>query len=342
MLKISRKIFVLCSSVLFLAIGESCQSTSDQEKTDSISTSASNYDTSMEAAESIPAENEIDSNKVKDILERGDFFLREGDYLIIDQTIEKGPLISSEKYNQKEWEADERSVIIHHYESNARSLTSGQLSMLNRTVIYGGESENFKKSKTQSFRTLNEELTDSLEGIWLPEKMCEPSFYWIGEKNKFSADHSVIKIDTDELITPEVQWAILSDNDPIIFKKAKLKNSDKNEIYTALVEEEYHDYSAGVLLFSYDSLELVVTYNIYDECGYEYYENITLWNSTPTDYTFIKELENVPLLIFDVDKDQDIDILYDLENLYDSHDFIEIDYPGCQINGTDTSYYCGC
>jgi hypothetical protein len=319
----------------------SCENTVDQNSPESNNLAAADYD-ELDSTELLSEINKIDSNRVKDILERNDFFLREGDYLLIDKVIEKGQLISSERYCQNEWETDDRCVTIHHYETNARSLSSAQLSLLNRTVIYGNESVSFKRAKTHSFRTLNEELSDSLKGIWLPEEMCEPTYYWVGEQAKYSLDHSVITMNTNQSFSGGFQWAILGETDPIIYRKADLEKEERRAIYNDLVEQEFYEYGSGVLLFSHDKLELIVTYNIYDECGYEYYENIKLWNSTPDAYTLIKDLEKVPLMIFDIDADQDIDILFESENLHDSHDFIEIDYPSCEINGTDTSYICGC
>ncbi len=291
-----------------------------------------------------PAPITSDTTAVHDIRLREGFFLREGNYLIIDDILEKGDLITSELFCQSDFDLDGNCVTIHHYHS--ANANSKQQSLLDQNIVIGDEGLDVFKGRTLSFRTLNEELKDSLEGIWLPSDFCESSFYWRGGEEAFTEDHSVIhiesNIDEDKGFSDAVQWALMGNQSPIIYSSETLGGEAKSEMYIKVTGEEYIEWDSNVAIFKSDKTELIVTYSIYDECGHEYFDNIKLWSSYNGNYELIQDLKEFPLIIFDVDHDDDFDILYDTHELYYSHDFIGVDYPSCYIDGTDTVYVCGC
>jgi len=291
-----------------------------------------------------PAPITSDTTAVYDIRLRDGFFLREGNYLIIDDILEKGELITSELFCQGDFDLDGNCVTIHHYEST--NVNSKQQSLLNQKIILGDDGLDVYNGETLSYRTLNEELKDSLEGIWLPSDFCESSFYWRGGEEAFTEDHSVIHIqnemDEDGGFSEIVQWALMGYQNPIIYSSESLEGEEKTELYIKVTGEDYNDWASNVMIFKSEKTELIVTYTIYDECGEEYFDSIQLWSSENGKYEFIQDLKEFPLMIFDVDHDDDFDILYDTYDLHYSHDFIGVDYPSCYIDGTDTVYVCGC
>ncbi|MFT4602055.1 MAG: hypothetical protein ACI857_002241 [Arenicella sp.] len=341
---IKNKIMICAACVVLVICIVGCNSYANDPPHSEINSIESSVDLIKEQVTSLvpPHTTPLDTTDVYDVSLRDNFFIREGNYLILDEIFGKGDLINSEKHCQKGYELEDACVTIHHYAANPKSMTDKVKLLLNQTIYVGDLSTDILESTTLEFRTLNEELKDSLIGIWIAKEYCEESYYWSGGEERFSKDHSVVLIEGNHGSEDDFGWAIMSDKKPKIYESDKLEGEATQELFLEVNDLEYYRYSSRAMTFDFEETHLVVTYNIQDECGHEYFQDVMFWKKDGAGYILIQELNQVPLVIFDLDWDGEYDILYDEPEYFETHDFIGIDYPNCYISDTDTVWTCGC
>ncbi|WP_339813984.1 hypothetical protein [uncultured Imperialibacter sp.] len=281
------------------------------------------------------------SNDSYNALAHANFFVREGNHITIEQELESYDLIKTTKYCPENRSGYDLCLNIHQHAVKPSSLDTSLVNLLGQQVIFGSiDSDKYSYSKTKEFRSIREELLDTLPGIHREATKFESTFYWSGGE-RFSEFHSTLFFDERPEESPTIgQWAYVSDTDPIVFQRKKITDE-------ALVAKYYSELDSidgnDLVLFTTDSEKFLVSYYHGVECGDDYYQNISLWNVMGKNRLFVRSLPDLPVMILDLDKDGDLDILYNADFSRDPLSFISWQGSNYGLQGQDTVFLgCGC
>ncbi|MEP2668674.1 MAG: hypothetical protein ABJH04_06760 [Cyclobacteriaceae bacterium] len=274
------------------------------------------------------------------------FFRRAGAKLLLAKELNPGNLIKTRTKCVDGNEEHKLCVQVHDYEIEKGDLEALDIAKLNMRVVLGNiKSETISYGITKEYRMVNEELLDSLPGISFDPTIFQTTYSWKGGRSKLSEFYSVLYCEADTVVRPG-QWAFISEVDPIIFTKSVIEDSDLKANYYTQIERESNEENYGnenIILFEDGLRFYLVSYYSGTECGDTYYENIQLWERIGDEYHIQKELPDVPGLIFDLDRDGDIDIIYEGEFDDDPDDYLDWVAPYYYLNGVDTVFAgCGC
>ncbi|MEZ4945647.1 MAG: hypothetical protein R2804_08975 [Cyclobacteriaceae bacterium] len=274
------------------------------------------------------------------------FFKRAGANLLLAKELHPDNLFKARVKCVEGNEDHKLCVKIHDYsikEGNLDSLDKARLYV--RVVIGNINSNSIAYGITKEYRVVNEELLDSLPGISFESTIFQTTYSWKGGKSRTSEFHSVLYCEVDTLVRPG-QWAFISEVDPIIFTKSVIEDSDLRTVYYARIGRDGEEENYGnenIILFEDGLRVYLVSYYSGTECGDTYYEDIQLWERIGDTYHLQKELPDVPGLIFDLDRDGDLDIMYLGEFEDDPDDYLDWVAPYYYLNGVDTVFAgCGC
>jgi hypothetical protein len=273
-------------------------------------------------------------------LSHPNFFLREGNNITIDKSLKPAELLETNKYCQNDRISRNLCVNVHQYAIAHSEIDTSLLSLLNKKVFFGNtDSDQISFGLTQEFRTIREELLDSLPGIHRPATLFETRFNWSGDE-KFTDFHSALTFQTEGTNVKRGQWAFISETDPTVFSMKEIKGIEERTAYYSKLDSID---GSDLRLFSANAVTLLISYEHYTECGDDLYENITLWNTSGDLPLFVRTLPGLPAMIFDLDNDGDLDILYEEQILNDPLTIIHWQEPNYALHGQDTVFLtCGC
>jgi len=274
-------------------------------------------------------------NKIYNLRERADFFIREGNYLYSESNFSRGKHLLTESLPM--YEAD---LARHYYRVNTKDLKPSDQALLKKNIFIE-TSDSVYSGKTASFRIVNEELLEHREDLLAEYDQYEENYGWVGNEDGFTNDHSMIYCDFGAELDGEVgDWGLISNVTPNVFVEKDLSIfGEKAKFFN----EELEKHETHAIVFSSDTLDLVVTYHEEEECGERYNTGVRLWKATKDGFELVQELHDVPLVIMDADLDNDLDILYE-EGVNDRFYYsVEISYPSYElIDGEEVFLGCGC
>ncbi|MBZ0244863.1 MAG: hypothetical protein K8H85_02850 [Cyclobacteriaceae bacterium] len=292
-----------------------------------------------EMLESILSNAKGDANNA---LNHKNFFLREGINIVINNPLDATTLIATEMKCITALENHELCVKVHNYAVDNVSIDSLNLGFINRKVFIGNvDSSQVSLGQTKEFRVVREELIDSLPGISFSPNLFQASYRWKGGNSRFAETHSVLMCDIEyDTKMRSGQWAYISDVEPIVFTKTLIIDKGLKSNYLSAIDGNKN---VSITLFVAGNNEYLVSYREQTECGSTYYEDIQLWHAVDDSYIFMKDLPDLPMMILDLDRDGDLDILYEQEFTDDPSDYIQWESPYYYLHGTDTVFAgCGC
>ena len=128
-----------------------------------------------------------------------------------------------------------------------------------------------------------------------------------------------------------------TDVKPILYKKssAVLEKAIIN-LMNLQPYQQYNTYTDSTHTF-------VVSFGMSEECGQTFYKDIKLWKRFGDDITFINKLNDMPAMLLDLDRDNELDILYESQFSEDPSYFITPTYPRYEIRDGEIVWAgCGC
>ncbi|WOK04299.1 hypothetical protein RT717_14560 [Imperialibacter roseus] len=283
------------------------------------------------------------SNDTYDALAHRNFYIREGTNIFLNQSFEPADIIKTTKKCADFSSEYGLCVKIHQHAINQADLPDTLLSLLDRKVMLGNiSSDRLSNGFTDEFRTVREELVDSLPGIFLPAGIFDIRYDWRGGDSKFTDFRSSLHLSAEgESDIERGQWAYVSDTEPIIFTKQEIRDIDLKAKYSSMLDSIDQ---SDLLLFTANGLKFLVSSHYESACGEVSYHNVRLWNVTREDAPlFVTNLPDLPAMILDLDKDDDLDILYEGQFFNDPSSYIRWEMPYYGLQGQDTVFLsCGC
>ncbi|MEQ8686971.1 MAG: hypothetical protein RIE86_16840 [Imperialibacter sp.] len=283
------------------------------------------------------------SNDTYNALTHPNFYIREGANIFLNQSFQPAEVRQTFRKCADFSNEYGLCVKIHQHAIDQTDLADTLLSLLDRKVMLGNiKSDRLSNGFTDEFRTVREELVDSLPGIFLPASIFDIRYDWRGGNSKFTDFRSSLHLRAEgESDIERGQWAYLSDTEPIIFTRQEITDKElKAKYYSMLDSIDQSD----LHLFAANGLKFLVSSDYESACGEVSYHNVRLWNITREDAPlFVTNLPDLPATILDLDRDDDLDILYEGQFLNDPSSYIRWEMPYYGLQGQDTVFLsCGC
>ncbi|MEQ8337713.1 MAG: hypothetical protein RIA62_10220 [Cyclobacteriaceae bacterium] len=275
------------------------------------------------------------------ITDREDFFFRSGPYLLTSENFTKSNLLTTEEFCQENYYEKILCFDIHNF-SIKEEVDNADL--INKELFIGSAtSKNIDKAKVREYRVLNEELKDKLPGILATASRIDTRYSWPGFQSNITDDHTVIFLDTESRPVHQYgQWGLLTDSKPVVYHKLDKLSSDAISTYQEVTNSSDNTEYA---IFTKGSHDLLVSYESTVECGEEFYSNLKLWEYETGIrlFRFVKEIADMPALIFDIEGNRKYEILYKSAIELDYNSFIQFELPYYGLVDGDTVFLsCGC
>ncbi len=266
------------------------------------------------------------------------FFLRSQENLLVKRDFTPNKLNKTTQ-SCNLYDGTEICVDVHEYLVDSYLLDIDDQDLLGQHVFFGNIEDSILSDATvKQFKVLNEEVreSDSLAGISVEGSIFEQSYYWTG-----NGHHTVLECmkDSTENYTG-TQWAFVAKQEPIVYTKREASSEEWTLLKSIAPDINLNSYEATVFINGSDSY--LVSYSGESECGELQYYNFKLYSIKEDQLLFIRELPDLPVTIFDLDRDGDMDILYWEETRDDPDSFIEIEYPRFYEGGNGDTIFAGC
>lgn len=273
-------------------------------------------------------------------LNHPNFFIREGPNLLLQRNSVEGIELEAEKYCIKDSPAGNICVMIHSHQFRLDSLSDSDFDLLNKSVVVGDITSGLiSYGMTREYRSLREEILDSLTGIFIEGSIFDTDYSWVGGLNRFSDFRSVLNCDVDEAAVARGQWGYISEIDPIVYSKKEIVKDSLDSYLSKMDMKE----KRRLVLFTSSIGRYLISYTSDFECGDIYYRNVELWNAMNEEILLVKELPDLPAMILDLDRDGGLDILYEGQFERDPRRYIWWESPYYSLHGADTVFLgCGC
>ena len=268
------------------------------------------------------------------------FFFREGNYVQTSYAFSPGDKLK--RYEICDGTIDKYELCIEKHIIKGTPLNDSLSAALGMKVYTGNiESSGIEEYTIDDYRMVQEELLGHYPGIDLPSGRLDYSFGWKGGIERFTPLRSTLHISSADSTIKRGQWAFVANKEPVVYRKNKLSyGDDKAPFYNGVPKEEH---LKDLTHFYTDSVEFVVFFNEINECGHEFYEEVTLYRKSGNIYLFVKNLPDYPEALIDLEHDNDPEIIYFKEVQEDPAQYIYWTSPYYGLQGQDTVFLsCGC
>ncbi len=257
-------------------------------------------------------------------------------YLRATGSFKKTELLFSDEYCQ-DLEQTTLCLQVNHYAVGEKALSLTKLKQLNQSLFGGNtQDDTLYHGKTAEFRLLNEELVDSIAGIWFEADDSEYSYTWDGGESNYTDVHPVLHFEMDD--ENYAEWVIFTDTAPKYYAVKYPSDSAEMAYYEQGIPREFGEH---LIVFYDGEIEYAISYAKYEECGFVYDVDIEIWKIENNTFEFFTELYQMPVVMLDVDRDGDLDILFE-EDLVIPQELFFLEYE--PVNGIEEEEFgtCGC